>query len=64
MSATNHAWAGPSGIGIEPAGWMTPVAGTAAAVGAKGPNVPATKPTVTARDARSLVMSGEPNPGR
>ena len=55
MSARIHAWAGPSGIGTDPDGWMTPT-GTADATA-----LPPTARQSAAAHARSLRMTGEPN---
>ena len=55
MSARIQAWAGPSGIGTDPDGWMTPT-GTADAIA-----VPPASRQSAAAHARSLRMTGEPN---
>ncbi|BBX03370.1 hypothetical protein MMOR_43060 [Mycolicibacterium moriokaense] len=55
ISARIQARAGPSGMGTEPDGWVTP-AGTADATAVP----PATKHSVDAMQARNLRMTGEP----
>src|SRR3954463_8793877 len=55
MSASIQACAGPSGIGTEPDGWMTP-AGTADATAVP----PATKHNVVAMQTRNFRMTAEP----